>query len=90
MDMATTSMDETTEKEITFSVEKGPEEKARVDEINLSEIPKKEENKQILVNDLFKIDGEYKNPNFKPWTVVEPEKDLKILWDMIKTDNLVK
>ena len=37
-----------------------------IDEINLSEIPKKEENKQVPVNDLVKIDGKYKNPSFKP------------------------
>ena len=80
MDMATTSMDETTEKEITLSVEKGPEEKARVlcqevvpkdakdsneekivvvepiDDINLSEIPKKEGNSPIP-----RLDGVYES-----------------------------
>ena len=60
------------------------------DEINLSEIPKKEEKRPVPVNDLVKIDGEYKNPSFKPWTVVEPEKESKALWDIIEKDNVLK
>ena len=41
----------------------------------------------VEVNETFKIEGEYKNPKFKPWTVVEPEKEFKTLWELIKTDN---
>ena len=59
------------------------------DEIELDEIPKQVQN-EAVVDDLLKIEGEYKNPNFKPWTVVEPEKEVKTLWDMLKSDNKVK
>ena len=61
-----------------------------IDEITLSEIPQKEENKEVPVNELVKIDGKYKNPSFKPWTVVEPEKESKALWDIIEKDNVLK
>ena len=60
-----------------------------VDEIELSEIPKRAQN-EAFVTKLFKIEGEYKDPKFKPWTNVEPEKHLKILWDMLKADNKAK
>ena len=39
---------------------------------------------------MFKIEGEFKNPNFKPWTTVEPDKEFKTLWEEIKRDNDLK
>ena len=39
------------------------------DEIELEEISSKG-NTEAKVNDLFKIEGEYKNPKFKPWATV--------------------
>ena len=54
------------------------------DEIDLKEISSQV---QVEVDEMFKIEGEYKNPKFKPWTVVEPEKEFKTLWELIKTDN---
>ena len=60
-----------------------------IDEIELDVIQQEAE-KEVQVNDLFKIEGEYKNPNTKPWSVVDPEKEFKILWDMIKSDNKIK
>ena len=36
---------------------------------------------------LFKIVGEFKNPNFKPWDVVEPKNDLKNMWEVLKEGN---
>jgi hypothetical protein len=60
-----------------------------VDEIELEEIQKEVRN-ETQVNELFKIEGEYKNPNFKPWAVVEPDKEVKTLWDKIKMDNKIK
>ena len=60
-----------------------------VDEIELSEIPKRAQN-EAFVDELFKIEGEYKDPKFKPWTNVEPEKHVKILWDMLEADNKAK
>ena len=61
-----------------------------IDEIDLSEIPKKDNIKEVPVNELVKIDGIYKNPSFKPWTVIEPEKESKVLWNIIEKDNVVK
>ena len=56
------------------------------DEIDLKEIPSQFQ-VESQVNELFKIEGEYKNPKFRPWTVEEPEKELKTLWELIKSDN---
>ena len=28
--------------------------------------------------------GEYKNPNFRPWSAVEPECQFKTLWELLK------
>ena len=36
---------------------------------------------------MFKIDGEYKNPKFMPWAVLDSEKEFNTLWEPIKTDN---
>ena len=59
------------------------------DEINLTEISR---NVQIEaeVNDLFKVEGEYKNPKYKPWTTIDPGKEFKTLWESIKSDNETK
>ena len=59
------------------------------DEIELEQISSKD-NDEAKVNALFKIEGEYKNPKFKPWTTVEPEKEFKTLWEQIKKDNEIK
>ena len=59
------------------------------DEIELEEIPSKGNN-EVKVNDMFKIEGEFKNPSFKPWTAVEPDKEFKTLWEQIKRDNDLK
>ena len=39
---------------------------------------------------LYKIVGEYRNPKMKPWQKLDPAEDLKILWEMIKSDNKEK
>ena len=59
------------------------------DEINLTEMSRNVQD-EAKVNDLFKIEGEYKNPKFKPWTAVDPDKELKTLWELIKSDNEMK
>ena len=59
-----------------------------VDEINLTKIPASVQ--EEVESDLFKIIGEYRDPNFKPFSVVEPEKELKVLWEKIKTENEAK
>ena len=55
------------------------------DEIELTELKNK-----ALVHDLFKVKGEYKNPTSKPFAIVEPEKELKTLWENIQNDNAIK
>ena len=57
-----------------------------IDEIELEKIPEENKNK-VKVGDLFKIEGNYKNPNVKPWTKIEPEKAVKALWEEIKIMN---
>ena len=57
-----------------------------VDEIELNEL---KEGTQVKENsNLFKIKGEFKNPGFKPWETVEPKKELEILWDALKNENV--
>lgn len=58
------------------------------DEIELTEIPTQAI--EPTKKDLFNIVGEYKNPKFKPWSTVEPEKDVKTLWELLKRDNTEK
>ena len=53
-----------------------------VDEIELTEIESD--------TNLFKIVGEYKNSKSKPWAIVEPEKESKTMWELIKADNKTK
>ena len=36
---------------------------------------------------LFQIKGEYRNPNFKPWDKVDPNADVKVLWEALEADN---
>ena len=36
---------------------------------------------------LFQIKGEYKNPKFRPFETVEPNKDIKVLWEAIDKEN---
>jgi hypothetical protein len=60
-----------------------------VDEISLIEIPDSVQ-EEAIENDLFKIVGEYKNPKFKPFSVVEPEKEIKVFWEMITNKNIAK
>ena len=59
------------------------------DEIDLIKIPDISETRPIE-SDVFKIKGEYKNPKFKPWEVVDPKKESKTLWDMLEVDNKIK
>ena len=73
-----------THGKIGKTTQKDPE-----DEIELEQISSKG-NDEAKVNDLFKIEGEYKNPKFKPWATVEPEKEFKTLWEEIKRDNEIK
>ena len=56
------------------------------DEINLSVIPTVDA-KELGVNDLIKIDGVYRNPNFKPWSCLDPNKEVKLLWEALEKDN---
>ena len=42
------------------------------------------------MNDLFKIEGEYKNPKFQSWTKVEPNVEVKTLWEKLTNDNKIK
>ena len=58
------------------------------DEIELSNI--REVQSESKVNDLFKIEGEYKNPKFQPWTKVEPNVEVKTLWEKLTNDNKIK
>ena len=44
-------------------------------------------NQQIQKGNLFKIVGQFKNPKFKPWEVVEPMRDLEAMWDFLKKEN---
>ena len=60
-----------------------------VDEISLTEIPDSVQ-EETFKNDGFKIVGEYKNPKFKPFSVVEPERKIKVLWEMINNENKAK
>ena len=59
------------------------------DEIHLEVIPAAADS-EVCVNDLFKIEGVYRNPNFKPWSNVDPNKELKLLWEMLERDNKEK
>ena len=56
------------------------------DEINPTDISSNVPD-EAKANDLFKIEGEYKNPKLKPWTAVNPEKEFKTFWELIKSDN---
>ena len=56
------------------------------DEIELEKIPE-DDRIDIKIGDLFKIKGEYKNNKFKPWSKIEPENEIKVLWSDINTVN---
>ena len=58
--------------------------KVPADKINLSHILNENE------KDLFKIVGKYKNPQFQSWSIVEPEKEVKDLWEVLTEDNKMK
>ena len=55
------------------------------DEITLTEFTN--DNHEATENDLIKIVGQYKNPMFKPWSVVKPEEEIKTLWKRIEAAN---
>ena len=74
-------VEETIDKVVTVTAEEPK------DEINLSVIPINDA-KEACVNDLFKIEGVYKNPNFKPWSSVDPNKEVKHLWEALEKDNI--
>ena len=59
------------------------------DEIELEKIPE-DDSIDIKIGDLFKIKGEYKNNKFKPWSKIEPENEIKVLWSDINTVNKEK
>ena len=46
--------------------------------------------KECAEDDLIKIEGKFKNPKFKPWTKVNPEEEVKIMWEAIKNDSEMK
>ena len=56
------------------------------DEIELTKLSDTNCDMKVEGN-LFKIVGEYKNPKFKPWEVVEPKNDLKNMWEILKKEN---
>ena len=56
------------------------------DEIELTEISVKDE-EECVVDKMIKIEGEFKNPNLKPWTKLDPEKEVKLMWDIIKYES---
>ena len=58
-----------------------------MDELELFEISAIKVEKECAENDLIKIEGEFKNPKFKPWTKVNPEEDVKIMWEAIKNES---
>ena len=58
-----------------------------VDEITLTEMPDTE--KEVTENEIINIVGEYKNPQFKPWSVVNPEEEVKNLWKNIEEANKI-
>ena len=83
-----TSLDVKEESEIRDAAEKATVVEP-VDEIGLTEIPEFVQ-EETFENDLFKIVGKYKNPKFKPFSVVEPEKEIKVLWEIINAENKSK
>ena len=56
-----------------------------IDEITLTEIP--DDKKEITENEIMNIVGEYKNPNYKAWSVVNPEEEVKNIWKSIEEAN---
>ena len=58
-----------------------------ISSLELEKIPENENAKEIETGDLFKIEGEYKNASFKPWSKIEPQNVMKVLWNDIKTVN---
>ena len=73
-------VEETVDKVVTVTLEEPK------DEINLTVIPV-DDAKEACVNDLFQIKGVYKNPNFKPWYSVDPNNEVKLLWEVLEKDN---
>ena len=57
-----------------------------MDEIELNKLPE-EAKREVFVDHLFKIVGEYKNPSVQPWTTLVPNKEVKTLWEKLKKDN---
>ena len=56
------------------------------DEIELTEISVKGE-EECVVDNMVKIEGVFKNPNIKPWTKLDPEKEVKLMWNLIKYES---
>ena len=83
-----TTLVEVKEEEVNRKVDKAVLEMPS-DEIELTEIPVKIQSEPVE-KDLFKIVGTYKNPKYTSWTVVEPGKEVKTLWEALKVDNEVK
>ena len=56
------------------------------DEIDITEISVDIE-KECAVDELIKIEGEFKNPKFKPWTKINPVEEVNQMWDIIKNES---
>ena len=48
------------------------------------------ESEVLEKNDLVKIEGEYKNPSFRAWSRVDPEGEVKVLWEKLKNMGKVE
>ena len=59
------------------------------DEIELTEMSDEVE-KECAIDALVQIEGEFKNPKLKPWTHINPEEEVKIMWDVIKNESDMK
>ena len=56
------------------------------DEIELTEIHVKIE-EECDVDEIIKIEGEFKNPKIKPWTKINPEEEVKLMWEIINKES---
>ena len=57
------------------------------DEIELTEISDEAASNECKLGELIKIEGEYKNPNFKSWSQLVLTKEAKIMWEAIKNES---
>ena len=45
---------------------------------------------EASLDSIFEIVGEYKEPKFRPWTIVDPKREVNSLWEKIQSDNDLK